>query len=222
MRKLISRFWPIRAWQWMMVGLFLGGSVLMVNGIYIKAKAQLAQFLIVYAWDKQQETGKIQPPWPWADTFPTATLLMDGHKPLWVLAGANARNLAFGPTLQMNTARPDEKGNIVIFGHNDTHFSLLAKAKIGDELQLEASNGMLRRFRVSNVAVAHESEVQWIDNTTDDRLTLVTCYPFDSMTLNGPLRYIVTAKPIAEIESHNQRNLPVLFTHYGQERTYWL
>ena len=28
------------------------------------------------------------------------------------------------------------------------------------------------------------------------RLSLVTCYPFDSLTAGGPLRYVVTALPV--------------------------
>ncbi|WP_035025629.1 class GN sortase [Enterovibrio calviensis] len=222
MNTILARIWPNNLWKLMLASVFLCGSILMANGLYIKAKAHLAQFLIVHAWDNQQETGKNQAPWPWADTFPAATLAMNGDEPLWVLAGANARNLAFGPTLQMNTARPHEKGNVVIFGHNDTHFSSLAQTKIGDELQLETQEGLQRTYRVSNVAIAHESEVQWVENTSDNRLTLVTCYPFDSITFNGPLRYIVTAKPIVDIDAADIGDLPVLFTSNEQNKTYWL
>ena len=32
----------------------------------------------------------------------------------------------------------------------------------------------------------------------DDRLTLITCYPFDSPIYGGPLRFVVTAKLVSK------------------------
>lgn len=32
-----------------------------------------------------------------------------------------------------------------------------------------------------------------LENAGDDRLTLITCYPFDAIVPGGPLRYVVTA-----------------------------
>ncbi|MEZ8142486.1 class GN sortase [Enterovibrio sp. FF113] len=196
MKKGIRRFLPQTPAQCLLIGTMTCGAILMANGLYIKAKAQLAQVLISHAWEQQKLTGDNHKPWPWADTYPIAKLSMQDQTSNWVLSGANARNLAFGPTLQTQTAAPGRKGNVVVFGHNDTHFSGLASLALGDELNLETRAGTKLYYQVTNVAVVHESETEWAANTADDRITLITCYPFDSLTFNGPMRYIVVAKPI--------------------------
>ena len=84
---------------------------------------------------------------------------------------------------------------MVIYGHNDTHFSGLSELKPGDTMNIETRAGTQVYYQVEEVSIAHESDTQWIEQTDDDRVTLVTCYPFDAMTFNGPLRYVVVAKP---------------------------
>ena len=174
---------------------FLVGFALFGHGVYIQAKAQLAQLLIAHAWEIQQQIGGIHRPWPWADTYPIAKMGVNGESPQWVLSGASARNLAFGPTLQMNTALPGGQGNMVIYGHNDTHFARLSQIAIGDDIAIEDSSGQKRHYEIRDFNVVDESETQWIQNTPDDRLTLITCYPFNALTVNGPLRLVVIATP---------------------------
>ncbi|MBE1274421.1 class GN sortase [Enterovibrio baiacu] len=174
---------------------FLVGFALFGHGVYIQAKAQLAQLLIAHAWESQQQIGGIHRPWPWADTYPIAKMGVNDDPPQWVLSGANARNLAFGPTLQMNTALPGKQGNMVIYGHNDTHFAGLSQVEIGDDIAIEDASGKLRLYQIRDFNIVDESETQWIQDTDDDRLTLITCYPFNALTVNGPLRLVVIATP---------------------------
>ncbi len=179
------------------VGIASGGAMI-GKGIYIKTKALVAQVLIERAWDKQKMSQDKLAPWPWADTYPAAKLTFDENRPLWVLSGANARNLAFGPTLQMNTAEPGRRGNVVIFGHNDTHFSDLLSARKGDIMALETRSGTNISYKVAEIKVVHESDTKWIENSGEDRLTLVTCYP--SNVINSNQRLVVIATPVIQGE----------------------
>ncbi|MBV7296843.1 class GN sortase [Enterovibrio paralichthyis] len=179
------------------VGIASGGAMI-GKGIYIKTKALVAQVLIERAWDKQKMSQDKLAPWPWADTYPAAKLIFGENRPLWVLSGANARNLAFGPTLQMNTAEPGRRGNVVIFGHNDTHFSGLQSAKKGDIMALETRSGTNISYKVTAINVVHESDTKWIENSGEDRLTLVTCYP--SNVINSNQRLVVIATPVIQGE----------------------
>ena len=175
--------------------LLLGGAALLINGGYIHAKAILAQVLIARAWAQSKEGAEPRRPWPWADTHPTARLIAPDHGvDLFVLAGASPRNMAFGPGHLESSSPAGEKGNVVLAAHRDTHFAFLQKVKIGDVLTLESRNGTSTRYHVSDTQVVHEDDPRFLA-FEDDRLTLITCYPFDAVVPGGPLRYVVVAKP---------------------------
>jgi len=66
----------------------------------------------------------------------------------------------------------------------------------GDELKIEARDGSETVYRVTQMRIAHESEMLTLDQDRFGReLILVTCYPFDALAPGGPLRYVVTARP---------------------------
>ena len=46
------------------------GAILFGQGIYIHAKAMLAQVLLERAFAETITTGRAVKPWPWADTWP--------------------------------------------------------------------------------------------------------------------------------------------------------
>jgi LPXTG-site transpeptidase (sortase) family protein len=51
----------------------------------------------------------------------------------------------------------------------------------------------MAHYVVSGIEVVRNSDVRVLLDAGDDRLTLVTCYPFDSPVPGGPLRYVVVA-----------------------------
>jgi sortase A len=161
---------------------------------YIQAKAWLAQRLIAAAWDRSLASGAAVKPWPWADTFPVARLEAPRQGAvLMVLAGASGRTLAFGPGHVDGTPLPGDPGNAVISGHRDTHFAFLRELRSGDLLVVHSASGRLVRYIVSGIEVVRNKDVRVLLDTGDDRLTLVTCYPFDSPMPGGSLRYVVVA-----------------------------
>jgi sortase A len=175
--------------------LIAAGMTSFGHGVYIFAKAQLAQVLLHRAWDRQRDTGSAVKPWPWADTHPIARILVPAHEAdILVLAGASGRTLAFGPGHLDGSAQPGDPGNAVITAHRDTHFRFLKDIALGDELLVERSDGGTRHFRVRASFVADYRELQLPRDTAVPTLTLVTCYPFDALNPGGPLRYVVVAE----------------------------
>jgi sortase A len=179
----------------LIVLLVCAGLACFGNGLYIYAKAQVAQVLLHAAWARTQVSGAPFKPWPWADTHPLARLMAPAHDAdLLVLSGASGRTLAFGPGHLDGSANPGEMGNSVITGHRDTHFRFLQDVAAGESLVLEERNGTRRYFHVRRTYVADFRALDIPRDTPTPTLTLVTCYPFDAINPGGPLRYVVVAE----------------------------
>jgi sortase A len=172
------------------------------GGLYIFVKAELAQHLIAHAWHKNLQSNEQHKPWPWADTHPVAELIIK-NKSWYVLAGASGRNLAFAPTHVSSTPEPGEKGNSVIVGHRDTQFNSLKKLQKGDLIEVKTKDKR-QEFKVTMLRIAVQSQLQYIQSNVHNEsfdvdqpsLTLITCYPFDSVLPNPTHRYVVRAVAI--------------------------
>lgn len=179
----------------MPVFLLILGAAVFGKGIYIHAKAQLAQWLLNSAWEETLEGGMNVKPWSWADTYPVAklTLTKGGHSYI-VLEGSTGSSLAFGPGHMAGTPLPGEPGNCVIAGHRDTQFRALRDVRKGDEILLQKPDGKTLRYSVTDIIISDYKNVSVLKSGCADRLTLITCYPFDTVIPGGPLRYIVRAE----------------------------
>jgi len=168
---------------------YLGGAA------WIHAKAVLAQVLIAHAWAGNLDKGKpVERPWSWADTMPVARLeFVRQRKSMIVLAGESGRVLAFGPGHRQDSAVPGAPGNSVISAHRDTHFAVLQTLGIGDPIQVENIEGRTVSYRVDRFEIIDEHDLSVTDQSGVDRLTLVTCWPFDAMAPGGSQRYVVFA-----------------------------
>lgn len=170
------------------------GCYQLATGLYIFAKAKVAQILIGYAWQQTLIDQQNHRPWPWADTYPIARLQFNTSQ-LFVLAGANGRNLAFGPSHVSYTALPGHIGHSVIVGHRDTQFNGLKNLKLGDMLSVTTQTKH-SRYRIENLQVVEANQLSfWQPNKQQsNQLTLVTCYPVNSIQPHPTQRYIVTAR----------------------------
>ena len=88
-------------------------------------------------------------------------------------------------------AYPHEPGNIGIAGHRDGYFRVLKDVEVGDTLMLQTLEGP-KRFTIDTVQVVEISDTHLLQDTNDQTVTLVTCYPFYFVG-HAPQRYIVTA-----------------------------
>ena len=182
------------------VALALAGAVLLGRGLWIYAKAGLAQVLIETAWQRRLAGTPAPRPWPWADTVPVARLEAPAQGvSLYILAGSSGRTLAFGPGHQDGTPMPGERGNSVVGGHRDTHLAFLRHVKRGDTLRIERPDGRRIDYRVAELDVLDKRETWVMRNGDGRRLTLVTCWPFDALRAGGPQRYVVIAEAVPPI-----------------------
>lgn len=116
----------------LLIVLFCVGLVLTGKGIYIFLKAGLAQFLLEKSWEKTLDGEKDIKPWPWADFRPVACLeFSDQEYKVIVVNSASGTSLAFAPGHLDGSAALGSNGNVVIFGHRETHFSVLQHIKTG-------------------------------------------------------------------------------------------
>lgn len=104
----------------------------------------------------------------------------------------------------LNSAVPGQVGNAVISGHNNiggSVFRKLDRLQPGDEITVQTNVGTEVAYTVAEVkivpekyasAAQREANAQAISATTDERLTLITCWPANSNTH----RVIVVAYPV--------------------------
>ena len=162
---------------------------------YIHAKAILAQVLLETAWDKTLHGQQEVKPWPWADTWPISRIDVPrlGIDRI-VLAGASGSSLAFGPGHLFGSPSPGQQGNTVIAGHRDTHFRFLKEIRHGELINLQTLTGDTIQYEVIETMIVNEKEIEYLVSTSENTLTLITCYPFDAIRPGGPLRYLVISK----------------------------
>ncbi len=183
--------WP---WKSLALALLLIGVLQFGHGAWIQAKAWLAQELIAHAWARTLKGETEVKPWPWADTWPVARLSAPGLGiDRYVLAGANGSAIAFGPGHLSGTPVPGDSGNSVVGGHRDTHLAFLKNVKPGDELLVERADGTRVFYQVRDALVLDKRDVWVAKQEGPNRLTLVTCYPFEALRAGGPQRYVVFA-----------------------------
>ena len=180
--------------HWALAAVALTAAIFLINAMWIPAKAELAQFLLETSWLRTLEGEPNAKPWPWADTRAIAILEIPrlGLREI-VLEGSSGRNLAFGPTL-INTTRIDETADRILSGHRDTHFSFLKELQTGDLLRLRTPT-QTRDYRVSWQEAVDSRQQEMVIDDNIERLTLLTCYPFNAATAGGPMRWVVTALP---------------------------
>ena len=181
------------------------------HGIYTLAKAQMAQYLLIKAW----QTNNIgsNKPWPWADFYPVAKLSFDRFNvEQIVLNNDSGQALAFGPGLNpfINNSVESKGGVLIISAHNDTHFSLLKDLELNDTVSITFKSGITQQFNVNNLDIIDlkteqlivlSNNIDYEHSAKDDalltsttpykELILVTCYPFGGVNNETSLRYIV-------------------------------
>ncbi|WP_207950873.1 class GN sortase [Marinobacter sp. JSM 1782161] len=179
----------------------LASAVVLLMGLWIPLKAKLAQELLNLAWAQSQAEQQVTRPWPWADTWPVGRLRLPGAgEPLVILSGTHGESLAFGPGHVTRSAPPGDRGTVILAGHRDTHFSVLQEIRTGDPVEVQGLDGTWRRYEVVSERVVDSRHARLaVEPGADDRLILVTCYPFDALDPHGPMRYVIEARGLDEV-----------------------
>ena len=191
---LAVTFYELLKRHWILVAVTLTATFFLLDALWIPVKAELAQHLLERSWLRTLEGEPDAKPWPWADTRAVAVLEVPrlGLREI-VLEGSSGRNLAFGPTL-VNAKGMGNSPDKILSGHRDTHFSFLEELQAGDLLRLHTINGT-HDYRVNWLESVDSRTQQLVIDDSVERLTLLTCYPFDAPTAGGPMRWVVTALP---------------------------
>lgn len=185
-----SRLAGVRLRHWLAMVIAVLGVNSLSGGVYIKAKAGLAQVLLGAAWERTLHGEAEARPWPWADAWPVAKLDFPRlGKSAIALSGTSGEALAFGPGLMHGTARPGEPGLAVIAAHRDTHFRMLRHVSVGDLVELTRADGQVLIFEIIETRIVDAAASGLVNEGSAARLALVTCYPFDALQ-RGPLRFV--------------------------------
>ncbi|MGA7792094.1 MAG: class D sortase [Candidatus Acidiferrales bacterium] len=113
-----------------------------------------------------------------------------------ILEGTDDRTLRRAVGHIPGTPLPGQPGNVAIAGHRDTFFRALRNVRQDDEITLMTLEGSYR-YRVDSISVVGPEDMQVLDNSGGDILTLVTCYPFYFVG-PAPRRFIVRAQRISQ------------------------
>jgi sortase A len=101
-----------------------------------------------------------------------------------VVEGVGVPDLKKGPGHYPGTPLPGQPGNAAIAGHRTTYgapFNQLDKMAVGDPVIISTKQGTFQ-YDVTELKVIKPSQVEVLDNTQDNRLTLTTCNPRYSAT----------------------------------------
>ncbi len=176
--------------------LFLGGAVLLIQGLYMDVKASIAQGLIAYSWQQRTAVSPPPKPWWWADTNAIAKLKVSRlEKEVFIMQDDSGESLAFGPGHLTQSANISTSGHVMIAGHRDSHFEFLQDLQVGDVVETIRYDSLTTRYRIRTLRILDSSKEQLLRHD-DERLTLITCYPFNDFIPGGPLRYIVDAERV--------------------------
>jgi sortase A len=197
----------IRTRYWLYAAVPLTAAIFsllfIAQALWIPVKAELAQWLIERSWQQALAWDEPVRPWPWADTRPMGVLSVPGLDiRQMILEGNSGRNLAFGPVLLDGSAQGQD---LVINGHRDTHFRFLRELSPGDRVQIQLLD-RTQWYRVSQLEIVDSRWQELVIEPGISRLSLVTCYPFDSPSSGGPMRYVVTALPADSTLKRPQRS----------------
>ncbi len=167
-------------------------------GAYIPIKAQVAQYLIHSAWNVSNNTGYQVKPWHWMDSHPVMKLSSDKHnQDLIVLSGDTGNVLAFAPGYDVQSNMPNQQGTTIISAHRDTHFKFLEDVAMGDEFNIDLNtDNKYYQYKVNDIKIIDSDKTDITISQNQSELKLVTCYPFNSPTAGGSLRYVITANLI--------------------------
>ncbi|MFA7555698.1 MAG: class GN sortase [Spongiibacteraceae bacterium] len=191
------------SWKLFNLSLLCVAGILMSDGLWVYAKAELAQLLIERAWQQTLDKQASVKPWPWADTWPVARLQLDHYGvDLYVLNGIVGSTLAFGPGAIMGQDWRVDSPEFIA-GHRDTHFKFMRDLKINDTLTLGNVFGVKTNYRVVELSIVDSRQAELSPALSGSELTLITCYPFDAIMAGGPLRYVVKTESL----DHNNNRL---------------
>ena len=177
--------------------LLAGGGFFAFQAFKIEIKAKVAQVLLERAWKKTLLSGKEHRPWSSFDGSPIFRLTIPKYEvDQIVLKGTSGQSLSFGPAFHLESFLPQEHGTTIISSHRDSHGKYIKYIKLGDVIKIQDQYKQWYSYIVEDLFLIDVNKENFSLNQYGGRLLIVTCYPFDSIRSQTPIRYIVSAKII--------------------------
>ncbi|MEM7031949.1 MAG: sortase [Chloroflexota bacterium] len=141
----------------------------------VASKIDLDSEIVPVGWQQQEIDGQLVSQWNVAD---------------------------FAAGWHLNSAMPGQIGNIVLSGHHNIQgevFRYIENLEAGDEITLYRHNEPFI-YKVTDKLILKDrgesddvrrANARWIGTFEDERLTLITCWPYN----NNTHRLVVVAKP---------------------------
>jgi sortase A len=112
-----------------------------------------------------------------------------------VSEGVDAKTLRLAVGHIPMTALPGQAGNVGIAGHRDTFFRGLKDLRTKDKIVFSTFSGNFK-YEVESLRVVEPDNTAVLAPSTENLLTLVTCYPFYYVGA-APKRFIVRARQVS-------------------------
>jgi sortase A len=131
----------------------------------------------------EADPSKALPPTPEGEAIAIIKLERIGVEKA-VVEGVGVPDLKKGPGHYPDTPAPGQPGNSAIAGHRTTYgapFNQLDKMQVGDPIIVSTRQGTFE-YDVTELKVVSPRQVEVLDPTPDNRLTLTTCNPRYSAT----------------------------------------
>lgn len=170
-------------------------AALLITGLTVCARPagrRVKRFCFRQAAARQWAACKNSPE-PAQPGEPVAWMTLPGLISSPVLSGADKSSLSLSPC-----AETIGKAT-VIMAHRDTHFHNLKNARPGTPVHLELRNGKQKDYRLTDhlIVDADRAEQTLLDYSGEDRLILLTCYPFGYIG-PAPSRILFFADPVIQ------------------------
>ncbi len=114
-----------------------------------------------------------------------------------VVQGESSKVLRHAVGHLLATPLPGEPGNVALAGHRDSYFRPLRNIQPGDVITIKTPDAEFE-YQVESTEVVLPSDVQVLQPTAENSLTLVTCFPFYYIG-PAPKRFIVHARQIGQL-----------------------
>ena len=111
-----------------------------------------------------------------------------------VIEGDDGKTLRRAAGHVPGTALPGQHGNVGITAHRDTFFRPLRNIQMDDVITLTTLQGIYH-YRVVSTKVVSPGDVEVLNSTGGEVLTLVTCHPFYFVGA-APNRFVVRAERV--------------------------
>ena len=90
-------------------------------------------------------------------------------------------------------AKTGKKGTTIISSHRDSHGIFIKKLQKGNIIKLEDRYKQWHTYQIDDFSIIDVSKYSISTLNTDDNLLIITCYPFNNIRSETPLRYVVSA-----------------------------